>query len=261
MSSSRVWTLVDGVFQPGGMVPVTDRAFRYGMSIFETIAIRNGCFLLWHEHLQRLIWACAAAGFPAPTIRSLPENLPDGVLRIYVTAGDGPPMGAMAEGRVFAFFDEALFPAKAEVEKGIALSVSRVPFSPDLGGWKTGNYWSRVQAFAEAQRAGYDESLIFNVQGALIGAAMANVFLIFGERIVTPALSVGARNGAVRHWLVTRIPVEEAMLTMEDVEGAKECFLTNSRLGVMPAAHIESRRLPSRETGKALANLYCEEIL
>lgn len=262
MSGSLIWALAEGEFRPGGAVSVSDRGFRYGMSVFETIAVRDGRYLLATEHLERLSQACAAAGFFQPTIKALPsaQSLPDGMLRIYVTAGEGAPTAPAEEGRVYALFDAATFPAEAEMAKGFQLSISRAPLSLELGGWKTGNYWPRVQALGEARKAGCDEALVFNMQGGLIGAAMANVFLVQDGRVVTPALSMGARDGAVRHWLKTRIPVEEALLTLEDVEAAGECFLTNSRLGVMPVTAIEGRMLPSRKTGESLAALYREEI-
>lgn len=257
MSHSLVWTLVDGAFREGGAAPVTDRAFRYGMSVFETIAICHGRPRLLPEHLDRLARACAAAGFPAPAIPALPENLPDGMFRLYVTAGDGAPTAPVKESRVFALFDETAFPSREET---VRLTLSRAPLQLELGGWKTGNYWPRVQASAEARREGFDEALVFNPQGALIGASMANVFLVLEGRLVTPALVMGARDGAVRHWVRSRIPVEESLLTVEDVGKAGECFLTNSRLGVMPVAAIDGRVLPSRQTGQSLADRYREEF-
>ena len=47
MSGSRAWTLVEGSFREGACVPLTDRGFRYGMSVFETLAVRHGKILFW----------------------------------------------------------------------------------------------------------------------------------------------------------------------------------------------------------------------
>ncbi|HEY5814476.1 MAG TPA: hypothetical protein VIT23_17705, partial [Terrimicrobiaceae bacterium] len=71
MSGFRAWTLIDGAFREGAAVPVTDRGFRYGMSVFETLAIRGGKILFLREHLAALDAACAAAGFPLPKAHSL----------------------------------------------------------------------------------------------------------------------------------------------------------------------------------------------
>lgn len=241
-------------------MPVSDRGFRYGMSVFETVAIRGGRLLLWPEHLDRLHRACTAAEFSLPPVKDWPDvaALPDGMLRIYVTAGEGSPLAPAERCGVYALFDEAAFP---DVGATMNVMISRAPLTPELGGWKTGNYWSRVQAFADARREGCDEALVFNAQGALISAAMANIFLVDDSGVKTPALSMGARDGAVRSWLKSRIPVEESLITLEDVEKAGECFVTNSRLGVMPVTAIAGRVLSSRKTGESLAALYREEIL
>ena len=57
------------------------------------------------------------------------------------------------------------------------------------------------------------------------------------------------------------MPVDESILAVEDIRVADECFLTNSRLGVMPVAAIEGRCLPSRSRGAALAAFYREKFL
>ncbi|MGB7839503.1 MAG: hypothetical protein WBL40_15485, partial [Terrimicrobiaceae bacterium] len=62
MSGVRAWTLIEGEFREGASVPVTDRGFRYGMSVFETLAVRRGSILFLNQHLDALKMACAEAG-------------------------------------------------------------------------------------------------------------------------------------------------------------------------------------------------------
>jgi 4-amino-4-deoxychorismate lyase len=103
--------------------------------------------------------------------------------------------------------------------------------------------------------------LIVNIERVVISAAMANVFFLIEGILQTPAVDVGVRRGVVRQWITRMTPVRESRLSLEEISAAEECFLTNSRLGVMPVSHIEGRPLPSRSTGEALARLYCERIL
>jgi len=263
VSGLRIWTLVEGSFREGAAVPVTDRGFRYGMSVFETLAVRQGRILFLHQHLAALNTACAEAGFSADKVDALGtlEGLPDGLLRIYVTAGDGAPVARTGHSRVFAFFEPAAFPALEDVSRGARIEIARAPMVPVLGGWKTGNYWPHVQAFAGARENGFDETLVLNIQGAVISAAMANAFFVRGGALRTPAPCAGARRGVVRAWTKETTHADESLISLKDVKEADECFLTSSRLGVMPVAEIEGRRLPSRKTGEALAALYRERIL
>lgn len=257
-----IWSLVDGAFQEGAAVPVTDRGFRYGMSLFETVAVFEGRLLFWDEHVLRLRKACAAAEFAMPSVPAFPE-LPGhaGMLRLYVTAGDGGPTAPAAAPRVFALFEPAEFPTAEAIARGLRLTVSRAPVASVLGGWKTGNYWPHVQAFSEAKRQGFDEAVICNMQGSVMSASMGNLFVVLGGRVVTPPLALGARDGVVRAWVGGHIPVEESLVVVEDLETAAECFVTNSRLGVVPVSEIDGRKLPSRAAGEWLAVSYREKIL
>ncbi|MFZ0710277.1 MAG: aminotransferase class IV, partial [Terrimicrobiaceae bacterium] len=166
MSGPRAWTLVEGAFREGAAVPVTDRGFRYGMSVFETLAVRQGRILFLDQHLSSLGIACAEAGFRMETADSLSafENLPDGMLRIYVTAGDGTALASTGEFRTLAFFEPATFPRSEDVLRGARIAISRAPTVSVLGGWKTGNYWPRIQAFAASRANGFDETLMLNIQ-------------------------------------------------------------------------------------------------
>jgi branched-subunit amino acid aminotransferase/4-amino-4-deoxychorismate lyase len=264
VSGFRSWTLVDGAFREGAAaVPVTDRGFRYGMSVFETLAVRKGRILFLRQHLEALEIACAEAGFQAHNTEALSalEGLEDGLLRIYVTAGDGSSVAPSGECRTFGFFEPAEFPRPEDVLRGARVAILRAPRVSVLGGWKTGNYWPNVQAFAAARDNGFDEVLVLDSRGAVVSASMANVFFVFGAVLRTPAVYVGARRGVVRAWIKEMTHVDESFLTLEDIKEADECFVTNSRLGVMPVAEIEGRCLPSRNRGGALAALYRERIL
>jgi branched-subunit amino acid aminotransferase/4-amino-4-deoxychorismate lyase len=263
VSGFRAWTLVEGELREGAAVPLSDRGFRYGMSVFETLAVRHGKILFLNQHLASLEIACTEAGFQTETAGALSglEGLPDGMLRIYVTAGDGAAAAPVGKCRTLAFFEPATFPAPEDVLRGARIAISRAPTVSMLGGWKTGNYWPRVQAFATSYANGFDEALVLNIQGAVISASMANVFFAFDGVLRTPAVQTGARRGVVRAWIKEMTQVDESLLSLEDIDAADECFLTNSRLGVMPVAEIEGRCLPSRESGETLAALYRERIL
>ena len=237
--SGSAWETVESV-------PLADRGFRYGMSVFETIAVVAGRPLLFGEHLERLRLAAGTCGLDLPP---LPEfdfsRLSTGVLRFYVTAGPGAP-GDAFEGTVYALFDQA--------EAGWNLSALRVmscaaPYLPRPGGWKSGNYWQNIEAMGLAKRAGCDEALLFNPAGMLVGAAMANVFLQIDGKWITPALETGARDGAVRSWVLSHFGVEEGILESRDVARCSAAFLTNSRIGIRSVREMDGRPLANEASG------------
>jgi branched-subunit amino acid aminotransferase/4-amino-4-deoxychorismate lyase len=227
-------------------LPLADRGFRYGMSVFETITVAAGRPLLLGEHLERLRRAAGTCGLDLPP---LPEfefsRLWTGLLRFYVTAGPGAP-GDAYEGIVYALFDQA--------EVGWNLSALRViscaaPYLPRPGGWKSGNYWQNIEALGQAKRTACDEALLFNPAGMLVGAAMANVFLQIDGKWVTPALETGARDGAVRSWVLSHFIADEGILEIRDVARCSAAFLTNSRIGIRSVRELDGRPLPDEAAG------------
>jgi branched-subunit amino acid aminotransferase/4-amino-4-deoxychorismate lyase len=262
----RTWKKTGAEWVPCESLPLRDRGFRYGMSVFETIAIREGRALMLREHLTRLERAAEScrAGVPLARDASIAGGTPalqfdfselgTGLLRFYLTAGEGGldvPFAADA----YALFDEA--------EVGWNLPPLRVtscaaPYLPRPGGWKTGNYWQNLDALAVARRDGRDEALVFNPAGMLVGAAMANVFLRINGRWMTPALETGARNGAVRAWVLGSMEVFEEILDAEALRHCSAAFLTNSRIGIRPIAELDGR--PQVAACAEIQRRYFDEI-
>lgn len=242
-----------GRLVPEATVPVVDRAFRFGMSFFETLAVFRGRALFLNEHAERLSRAAGCDCLWEGLVADLCAGLPDGLLRVYVTAGPGGP-GEDFCGETYLFFEEEEIgtPVPARVISHGA------PYLPAPGGWKTGNYWQNVSARVEAGRLGADEALLFNPAGALVSASMANVFLRIGGRWLTPALVSGARDGVVRAWVVAGGGVEETLLGPGDVAACEACFLTNSRTGPRAVLELDGRALDVSETWSLR---YREEVL
>jgi branched-subunit amino acid aminotransferase/4-amino-4-deoxychorismate lyase len=246
------WTGRD--FERADAVPIADRGFRYGMSVFESLRVANGEAEFFEKHAARLVQACAAREIALeegilPRVAELFVER-SGFARIYVTAGDGAPAAAADAPRVFVFIEDRVPPAPDDVwEIGLHDESYHAPF----GGLKTANYWFNCDAFGAARRRGFDEALLFNDRAELVSACMANVFLVRDEKICTPPRSCGARAGVIREWVIGRRKVEERRLRREDVLNADEIFLTSSWIGVMPVATVEGRPLGVRVVGPRLA--------
>ncbi len=235
-------------FIAGAGLPLTDRGFRYGMSVFETIAIRESAPLLLDAHLAKLGEAAAAARLNAPAWREATRTLlahppiAEGVSRIYITAGDRD--GDIS--RVAILFEEMPIPTQLSRIDAIA-----VEFTPALPFGKTGNYWPHFLA----RPGSGEEAILCRPDGPLLGGAMSNVFLILDDELVTPRDPV--RRGAIRDW----VQATPADLTRADLARAQAAFLTNSRMGLCELSAIDGRPLAGDARIADLWQRYRTEVL
>ncbi len=252
----KAWRWDGALFAPCDSLPLTDRGFRYGMAVFESLRVAGGEAEFFAKHFARLVQACAEREFTLDesALRAAPALFEsaacDGFARLYVTAGDGPPTAPATQPRVFVFIEDRAAP---NADDAWALTLHDETCHPLFGGLKTANYWFNADALAQAKRRGFDEALLFNDRAELVSACCANVFLRHGDRLATPARASGARAGVIREWVSARRKVEERRLRREDVTSADEIVLTNSWLGIQPVATLEGRPLGPRSTAPKLA--------
>lgn len=250
------WSWEDDRFVAGSTIPVTDRGFRYGMSVFESLRVTQGVPEFFEQHVSRLLQACAERDIAvqeaaiAATSALLADGGKSGFARIYVTAGDGGPAAPADHPRVIVLLESRHPPGPDESWE---ISLHDESYHPPFGGLKTANYWFNADAFAYARRRGFDETILFNDRAEIVSATMANVFIVRNNRVYTPPRSTGARSGVIREWVIKRRNVVERRLWREDVINADEVFLTNSWIGVMPVATVEGRPLGPRSVGPKLA--------
>ncbi len=237
-----------GPFHPADTLPLSDRGFRYGMAVFETLRVRAGRVEYLAEHLWRLARACRASGFPVSgggAFREAAGRLREfagaedtnwtGVARLHVTAGDGGPADPPRDCRWLLSLERRDPPPAALYRDGLRLRVHPAPHHPPFGGRKTHNYWANVDALGAARRAGADEALLADADGRLISACLGNVFLLRNGELLTPPTSLGARRGVQRARVLRLTGAVVRELAPGEWQSPDAAFLvTNSWLGAVP---------------------------
>ncbi len=252
----KAWRWNGAAYEPGDSLPLSDRGFRYGMAVFESLRITRGLAEFFEQHQAKLLQACAEREIAVPEAAVaaaadlFPPGIANGFARIYVTAGDGGPATTAEAPRVVVLLEDRTPPT---LDDSWEITLHDEAYHAPFGGLKTANYWFNCDAFARAHRRGFDETLLFNDRAELVSASMANVFLLRDDQLLTPPRSSGARTGVIREWVIKRRKVEERRLRREDVVHADEIFLTNSWIGVMPVATVEGRPLGPRSLAPRLA--------
>lgn len=91
-----------------------------------------------------------------------------------------------------------------------------------------------------ADENGYDNCLLINDEKNVIEALNGNLFMLMGNKLVTPPISEGCLNGVMRKQIlalakkIETIEVEEAPISPFDLQKADELFITNVVRGIQP---------------------------
>ena len=138
----------------------------------------------------------------------------------------------------------------AAYEHGIhaRLCNTRLAIQPQLAGIKSLNRLEQVLARAEWDDAEISEGLTLDTDGRLICGTMSNVFVSINDKLLTPALTRCGVAGVMRRHVLTELEkqgsaVDVRDISLRDMAGIEEMFLTNSQFGVLPVARLDDREL------------------
>ena len=118
-----------------------------------------------------------------------------------------------------------------------------------------GYYINSILAKAEAVRDGYDEAILLDPNGYVSEGSGENLFMYYKGVLITPQLSCGNLEGITRDAVIEickrlKIPIEERMLTRDELYLAEEIFLTGTAAEVTPVCEVENRIIGKGKRGK-----------
>jgi 4-amino-4-deoxychorismate lyase len=237
--------------EPGSAVNVTDRGLTYGDGLFETIAIRDGQPRFLAFHLDRLFMGCDRLKMQRPDrvrlsadLAAAAQGLRYGVLKLLLTRGPAPRGYALPAActPTLAWGTSAAEPRVAG-PIDIRWCETMASVNPATAGLKTLGRLDQVLARAEWSGSDVSEGLMTSTEGWLIGGTASNVFLVTGDRLLTPSLCRAGIAGIMRQVVLEAarsagIPVLVADVPPPAVAGASEAFLTNALTGIRPVRRL-----------------------
>ena len=113
--------------------------------------------------------------------------------------------------------------------------------------------WAHNLTMAEtAQREGFEEVILLNERGEVAECTSANIFAVRDGVTCTPPLESGPLPGVTRAIMLEAIdlpdtPVEERVLSLDDLYTAEEVFITSTTRDLLPVHQIGDRRLAAAD--------------
>lgn len=247
-----------------------DRGFLFGDGIYEVVPSYAGKMVGFGPHIERMNSGLDAIGISldwsesdwADLCNQLIEKNGAGNLGIYlhVTRGaDSKRFHGFPENITPTIFAFAFEIAPAPVADKTLAKKFKVSSSKDLR-WdrcqiKSTALLGNVLHFQQGQEQGNDETLLFNAENQLTEASSCNAYIVKDGVVITPPLDNQLLPGITRQLLLDilrrdgGIPVEERIVTMDEVLNADEVWITSSSKEIGAVVEIDGVAVGNGEIG------------
>jgi len=243
--------LVDGVISD--QVSVADRGLQYGDGLFETLAVIQGQPRLWQSHMDRLARGCEQLQLPVPAqsvllreVQTVSAGQRNCVVKILVTRGTSgrgyAPSFPSATNRIVCSYPWPDDPGRLD-KTGIRCRICklRLGLQPALAGIKHLNRLEQVTARAEWSDRSIHEGILLDREDYVISAISSNIFLVSGDRLLTPRMDRCGVRGVMRANILKTFKArcEQRRITLDMLPEADEIFVCNAVRGIFPVIRID----------------------
>jgi branched-subunit amino acid aminotransferase/4-amino-4-deoxychorismate lyase len=272
---------VDGELVPASVarVSVYDRGFRGGEGVFETLRAYGDHPFRLAAHVDRAVAGARELGFTLH--REVLGRAVAATAAANLTTVDGADTAVRLTTSAGPIDPDSRFPGTPTGEPTVVVTSHRlrprqeggwravtVPLARELPHVKAVSYLVALTARRRAREEGADEALLTTADGRVLEGAASNVFAVLDGRLVTPPLREGLLAGVTRSVVLevaTRLAltVEERPLTVAELAGADEAFLTATTREVVPLTEVDHAPIAAGDGGELTATIlrgYRDEV-
>lgn len=268
----------NGIIQDSDLqLTVSNRSFLYGDGVFETLKIVNNKILFFEDHYFRLMASMRIVRMEIPMTFTM-EYLEEQILKLVevLAIKDAARVRFTVfrnEGGFYLPNDNSIsFVIQASELENIRYKIPKIQFEVDLykdfivpsqllSTLKTANKITHVTASIFAKENQLDSALLINETKNVIEAANGNLFMLMGNKLITPPISEGCLNGIMRKQIISlakqieSVEVIEAAISPFDLQKADELFITNVIIGIQPITKYRKKEFEVRLANQLLEKL------
>lgn len=272
---------VDGEFLPAesALIPVDDLALMRGYGVFDYLRTYAGNPLHLKEHVERLVCSAAKIGLELPwdatsiiaiveetlarndlsEARASGANVRDANVRILITGGSSSDF-ITPEGcpRLLVLVTPLVAKPAEWYTQGV--KIITFPSSRTIPGAKSIDYIPATMALSKAKKVGAVEALYVEENGLVRECTTSNIFAVKMGGIVTPGDDIlsGITRKTVLSLAATHHPVKIRDLSLEELLGADEVFITGSGKGLVPVVQIDEAFIGDGKPGRVTRGLMAD---
>lgn len=233
------------------IINLTNRAFKYGDALFETVKVQNLKIYFIEDHYFRLMASMRMLRMEIPMnftleffedelIKTVKQNnLENARVRLTVFRKGGGMYYPITN--QIDFLIEALpLTVKLKDNYKVDLFKDYYIYSGILSTIKTTNKITNVLASIYASENEFDNCILVNEYKNVTEAINGNIFIVNGNLIKTPAITEGCVKGVARKKIIELISkidkfmIQETKISPFELQKADEIFISNVILGIQP---------------------------
>jgi len=238
------------------LVDPLERGLAYGDGLFATMRFSDGEVLFLRPHLLRLTQGAKRLGFDwcasdalIAQIKHLAMTHGDGCIKLLLGRGvGGRGYAAPANATITEILSIHAIPSHYSQwqSAGISLKSSDVKLAhqPLLAGIKHLNRLEQVLIKSKNLPSGFEDWLVMDQQCNVIESSMANLFLVDGNKVITPSISLAGVAGVMRELVIYALIERGFDLHINEVSYQQlsqfdHGFITNSLFGLVDINRID----------------------
>jgi len=246
-----------------------NRAFKYGDAVFDTLKYKDGHIPFLEDHYFRIMSSTRMLRMKIPmnfnldyykdeilkTIRA--NKFEDARIRVTIFRKDGGlytpennNIDFLIEVNKLSLNDPT--PYKIELFKDFQVQPGL------LSTIKSNNRLINVLASIFASEFNFQNCILINENKNIVEAINANIFIIKGFNIYTPALEEGCINGIVRKKIIEMIEgqnvykIHQTSISPFELLKCDEIFLTNSIVDVQSVSSFRKKEYGNKQTAELI---------
>jgi branched-chain amino acid aminotransferase len=251
---------VISLYEPA--ISFSNRAFRYGDSLFESIRYTNGKIMFLSDHVKRIKLSMTTlrmnvpAEFTTGNIEQLIIHLlvqnnikKEARIRLTVFRNEGGFYTPDTNDISFLIESEALETAGYTLnQKGLWVDIyTEIKKQINkISNIKTGNALLYVMAGITKTSLKLDDCLLVNDNGNIIESISSNIFVVKNGTLYTSPITDGCIDGVMRKQILdiaaqNKILTFEQTLTVHTLTNGDEVFLTNAIKGIQWVGQFKNK--------------------
>jgi branched-chain amino acid aminotransferase len=256
---------------------VDNRAFKFGDSVFETMKYSNGSLNFWEDHYFRLMSAMRIVRMEIPMnfspefieakieelIQAKHSEKQTNRIRLSIVRQDGGLYTPRSNDIDYLIETTVIEDVEYTLnDVGLKMDVFKDHYKPKglLSNIKTTNCLIYTVAGIYARENELDDVVLINEDKHVVESVSSNVFLIQGDKLITPTIESGCLRGVIRKNILkiagkAELEVEERDFSPFEIQRADEIFLTNAIKGIQWVSGFKKKTFTNNKVKALLEKL------